>query len=334
MVRTVLAALLAFLVLPCGAAPTPITIVVPGPGAASYLPIELIPKIGADREEGAEVKVSFASGGVTAMDELLGRNADFAVLALPTAMFTRLRDPRPVAVAAVNDLPLYVLLARQGLKGQVRSVADLRGRTVAVHGNSLNAKTNSHIVLDLMLGQAGIGEDMVRVVPVSQRWKSEASILEAGDADAIMGDEPHASRMIAAGTAYSLLHLGNPAEAAKVPGGAFLRGALVTTTELMQSNPQKIETMVRILRRTLAWMARATPEEIVGKADIRDPEERKHFIEVLKKYPRQYSTDARFSSRQLKETEIFFRASQWSNPAAQSFRVESMVNDRWAGRKP
>lgn len=309
-----------------------INVTVPGPGAASYLPVELITKIGADRAEGAEVKVKFVPGGGVAIEDLLSNNADFSVLGLPAAMSARLKDPRIIALAAVNDLPLYVLLVRQGLHGKVRTVADLKGRVVGVHSNSITSKTNSHQVLELLLRQAGLNPEEVRTVTVGQRWQSEESMLSSASADAIMGDEPHASRMIAKKTAYSLLHLGEPGVADRMPGGTFLRGTLIGRSDLIERETKKYETMVRIMRRTLQWMATHTPEQIVEQAGIRDPEERRFFLAVLKKYPRQYSLDGRFSTRQLQQTEVFFRESQ-ASPAARALAVESMVVDRFAGRK-
>lgn len=326
--------LLGYLALPAGAAELmPITVSVPGPGAASYLPVELISKIGADRAEGAEVRVKFAPGGGVAIEELLTNNADFAVIGLPAAMSARLKDKRVIALAAVNDLPLYVLLVRQGLSGKVKTAADLRGRVVGVHSNSLSSKTNSHQLLELILRRSGIGPDDVRVVSVGQRWQSEDAMLATASADAIMGDEPHATRMIANKTAYSLMHLGEPGVAEKVPGGGFLRGSLIGRSDLVERDAKKYETMVRIVRRTLQWMATHSPAEIVDMAGISDPEVKGHFLAVLKKYPRQYSPDGKFSTRQLQQTEQFFRESQADNPAARALAVESMVVDRFAGRK-
>lgn len=310
-----------------------ITISVPGPGAASYLPVALIGKIGADRAENAQVKLRYVAGGGVAIQELLSNNAEFAVLGLPAAMSARLKDPRIVALAAVNDLPLYVLLVRAALKGQVRSVADLRGRVIGVHSNSITTKTNSHQLIELLLRQAGVLPDNVRFVSVGQRWSSEAAMLAEGSADAIMGDEPHAARMVAEGTAFQLLHLGDPKAAAALPGGGFLRGTLVGRQDRIDLDPKKAETMVRILRRTLAWIASHRPEEVIEMAGIEDPQERRYMLDTMRKYPRQYSVDGRFSTRQLRDTEIFFHESQAGNAAAQALMVESLVLDRWAGRK-
>ncbi len=312
---------------------TRITVSVPGPGAASYLPLALASRIGADKPEGIELTLRYVAGGGVAIQEMLSGNAEFAVLGLPAAMSARLKDNRIVALAAVNDLPLYVLLVRKGLKGKVRTVADLRGRVIGVHSNSITTKTNSHQLIELLLRQAGVAPESVRFVSVGQRWSSEAAMLTEGSADAVMGDEPHAARMVAEGTAFQLLHLGEPGVAAAIPGGGFLRGTLIGRRDRIDADPRKAEIMVRILRRSLAWIASHSPDEIIALAGIEDPKERRYMLETLQRYPRQYSSDGRFSQRQLLETEIFFHNSQAGSEAARNFKVESMILDRWVGRK-
>ena len=43
-------------------------------------------------------------------------------------------------------------------------------------------------------------------------------------------------------------------------------------------------------------------------------------------------TNGKFSSGQLKETEAFFHKTSEGNAKAQSLQIESIINDRWAGR--
>lgn len=315
------------------AEPLKITVAVPGPGTGSYFPIEIIPRIGADRAEGAEVKLNLVPGGGVAIEQMLTNNADIAVVGLPAAMSARLKDPRVVTIAAVNDLPLYALLVRWGLKDQVRSVADLKGRTVGVHSNSLSSKTNSHQLLELVLARNDVDADAVRTVAVGQRWQSEAAMLSSGDADAVMGDEPYASRMEDEKIAYVLMHLGNPEHAKAMPGAGFLRAAVIARSDRIERDPKKAETMVRIVKRVLDWLAKTPPETIVETAGLAGTVEGRYFLDVLRKYPRQYSKDGKFSTRQLRETETFFHESQGHNPAARGLKIESMVIDRWAGRK-
>lgn len=318
---------------PVFAQPIRITLSAPGPGAASYLPVELIQKIGADKAEGAEVRTYFSPAGGAALGELLSNNVDFAVVGLPAAMSARLKDPRVIALAAINDLPLYVLLVRQELKGKVKTIADLKGRTIGMHGDSTTTKTTSQQVLELLFRRGGVPPNSYRSVSIGRRWESESLMLKTGSADAVMGDEPHASRMIEEKIAFPLIHLGDPETKRQYAGTGFLRGALIGRNDRLEKDPHKSELMVRIIQRTLQWMAEHTPEEIVSKLEIASTEESDRLIALFKKYPRQYSKDGKFSTSQLRETEIFFIDSQSGNPAAEKFRIEAMVVDRWAGRK-
>lgn len=315
------------------AEPIKITVAVPGPGTGGYLPIELIPRIGADKAHGAEVRLVFVPGGGVALENLLTNNVDFAVVGLPAAMSARLRDSRVIALAPVNDLPLYALMVREGLRGKVKTVADLKGRVIGVHSNSVTTKTNSHQLVDLVLRENGVSPDSVRTVAVGQRWQSEAAMLATGEADAVMGDEPYASRMEAEKLAFPLLHMGNPEQVKTLPGAGFLRATLIGRRDLVERDPQKAEAMVRIVKHVLAWVAESSTTTItkaIGRAGTTEGE---YLQLVLQKYPRQYSRDGKFSTRQLQETELFFHRSQSSDSAARELKLESMVVDRWAGRK-
>lgn len=312
--------------------PMKIVVSVPGPRNISYLPLDLIGKIGADRAEGAIVELIQVGGGGVALQELMNRNSDFAVAGFPAAMSLRANGGDVVGLAAVNDLPLFILMVRAELKGQVKQVADLRGRIVGVNTSSLSSKTTSQQLAELVLQSAGVSPDEVRLIAAGQSWLEQSSLLLSGSADAVMGDEPFASRLLADKQVFFLVNLTDPADTRRIPGAGFLHAALETRGELFRNEPQKAEKMVRILRRTLQWLASHRPEEIVAKLDIGDQEEKRSLLGALKKYKRLYSADGRFSTAQLRETQHFFRATSGGNPAAQALEIENMIVDRWAGR--
>lgn len=312
--------------------PMKIVVSVPGPRNISYLPLDLIGKIGADRAEGAVVELIQVGGGAVALQELMSRNCDFAVAGFPAAMSLRANGGDVVGLAAVNDLPLFVLMVRAGLKGQVKRVADLRGRIVGVNTSSLSSKTTSQQLAELVLKSAGVAPEEVRIIAAGQSWLEQSSLLLSGSADAVMGDEPFASRLLMDKQVFFLVNLADPADTRRIPGAGFLHAALEARGESLRNDPQKAEKMVRILRRTLQWMAAHGPEEIVARLEIGDQEEKRSLLGALKKYKRLYSADGRFSTAQLRETQHFFRATSGGNPAAQALEIENMIVDRWAGR--
>lgn len=314
-------------------APQKITVSVPGPRNISYLPIDLIPKIGADRAEGAEIQLLHTGGGGVALSNLMNRNADFAVAGMPAAMSLRANGGKVTVIASVDDAPLFILMVRADLRGQVRRVADLKGRVVGVNTSSLSSKTTSQQLAELVLKADGVPSNMVRLVPAGQSWLEQSSMLESKTADAIMGDEPFASRLLAENKVFFLANLADPHTSDKIPGANFLHAALETREDILASDPHTVTKMVNMLRRALQWVATHTPEQIVDVLGIWDKEERASMISSLKKYPHLYSKDGRLSARQLRETELFFHSTSEGNPVAQALKVETMVSDKWAGKK-
>ncbi len=314
------------------AEPVRIVVSVPGPLNLSYLPIDLIPRIGADKAEGVSLSLLHTGGGAVALNNLMTRNADFSVAGMPAAMSLRANGGDVVTIAAVNDAPLFVLMVRAGLKGEVRRIADLRGRIIGVNTSTRNSKTTSQQLVELLLKSDGVSLDSVRIVPAGQSWVEQASLLVTGTADAVMGDEPFASRLLAEDKVFFLANLADPDTQKIIPGANFLHAALETRGELVRNEPEKVAKMVRMLRATLQWMARQTPEAIVAKLGIQDGEERKALLVALRKYRHAYSQDGRLSTRQLKETERFFRTTNEGNAPAQSLIIEHMVESQWSGR--
>jgi len=313
---------------------TRLAISFPGPRNISYLPLDVAPKIGADRAEGAQLEILHTGGGAVALGNLLNRNVDFAVAGLPAAMSQRTNGDRVVAIAPVNDAPLFILMVRADLKGKVKRIADLKGKVVGVNTSSLTSKTTSQQLAELLLRSDGVAPEQVRLLAAGQSWPEQSSLLEQGVVDAIMGDEPFASRLREAGKVFFLADLSDPRTTQRIRGANFLHAALETREETLKQHPGEVARMVRILKRTLAWMASHTPEQIVDVLAVTDAEERKALITSLRRYPRLYSKDGRFSSRQLKETETFFQTTSGNAPSARALRLDDMVVDTWSGRKP
>lgn len=305
----------------------------PGPRNLSYLPVDLIPAIGADREEGVSLQILHTGGGGVALNNLMMRNADFAVAGFPAAMSLSANGGDVVGIASVNDAPLFVLMVRSGLKGQIKRITDLRGKVIGVNTSTKSSKTTSQQLAELLLKSDGVDLDMVRIVPAGQSWVEQSSLMISGTADAVMGDEPFASRLAADGKVFFLANLADPATTRKIPGANFLHATLETRSDMIRDAPQKVEKMVRMMVKSLQWIARHKPEEVVEKLGVTDPEERTSLLLALRKYPQAFSRDGSFSSSQLKETEIFFHKTSEGNDKAKSLKIESIVNDKWSGRK-
>lgn len=309
-----------------------IVVSVPGPHNISYLPIDLIPAIGADKAEGVQLQIIHTGGGAVAMNNMVTRNADFAVAGVPAAMSLRVNGGDVVVIAPVDDAPLFVLMVRADLKDRVKRIADLKGKVIGVNTSTKSSKTTSQQLGELLLKSDGVAINAVRIVPAGQSWIEQSSLIISGQADAVVGDEPFASRLLAENKVFFLAHLAQPETIRGIQGANFLHAALETRSDVIAKEPKKVGKMVRMVKQSLAWIASHTSEQVVDALAITEREERDALLRSLQKYPRAFSRDGKFSTTQLKETDIFFHASVKSGTAGQSLSIEQMLDDRWAGR--
>jgi NitT/TauT family transport system substrate-binding protein len=239
-----------------------------------------------------------------------------------------------VALAAMDDLPLYTLMLRSDLRGQVRSLADLRGRTIAVHSNSLATKTTSTQLAELVLRSAGIGPEAVRFVAGGQSWETQSAVMRSRTVDASMCDEPIGARLEAEGLAIVLFSTGRPEDAGAVPGAGFLRATLIARRDRVEADAATTARVVDMALRTLRWIAANPPEAMADALQLRAGAERDAFLLVRRRFVRMFSTDGKFSEAQLRQTVLFTRNSSPEHKALQSYDLNAMVVDRWVGRKP
>ena len=117
-----------------------------------------------------------------------------------------------------------------------------------------------------------------------------------------------------------------------LPGEGFLRGTLICTRALAEAEPALAQRLVRVMQRTLAWRRTHSAEEVAARLGLAGDEARA-MVEMLRRYPQQFSADGRFSAAQLRESEAFFRETLPAGSAAPP-PLSAMVIDTWAGRKP
>lgn len=309
-----------------------ITLSAPGPRNLSYLPVDLIPAAGIDKEEGVKLSILHTGGSGVALSNMVTKNADFAVAGAPAAMSLRSNGSDVVVIAPVNDAPLFVLMVRSGLKGKVKRIADLKGKTIGVTTGTKTSKTTSQQLAELLLASGGISTNQVRIVPAGQSWIEQSSLMISGQADAVVGDEPFASRLLADDQVFFLASLAQPETVKGIQGSNFLHAALETRSDVIANDPAKVEKMVRMIKKSLAWIASHTPEQLVDILGIKDTDERSAMLLALKKYPRVFSRDGKFSTEQLKQTDIFFHGSLEKGAVGKKPGIEQILDDRWAGR--
>ena len=147
--------------------------------------------------EGITVEVVPVKSAIEVQDGLESGQLDFGLLAPYTPIIALAQDPASITSKIIG------MISRGGLglvgrKGEIESVADLRGKRLAVPPPTLQV-----LVLNDALREAGLrlGQD-VEAVPLG--FADHVTAFERGDVDAFMGTEPLVTQAVVGGSGVRL----------------------------------------------------------------------------------------------------------------------------------
>lgn len=315
------------------AAPMLIRINIPGPHSLPFLPIELIPILGMDRAMNAQLVIRYFPSGVRALEDMLAGNAHFSAQGF-TVLHAFLGKGKHVrALAPLNGhVPPYSIVVRDDLRQQVKNVAALKGRSIGISVGNVTSKTYLQQVAEVFLTANGVKPSEVRWVPTAQNWEGQFGALSSHTVDAVFCEEPFMSGLVRKKAGFVLSDFSDPKVMAIVPGAEHLRATLTASAETLAKDAHRAETMVRMLRHSLEWIARTKPGEIVQRLDIKDKDEQLELAEALSRHAGMFSRDARFSRRQVEATAQFMRAA--GILADDGFDLNTLIDSQFAGEKP
>lgn len=227
-------------------------------------------------EQGLEPKgFNFESGGKS-IAAVIGGSADFSANALEHAIKAKTQGKDLVYVFASTRLPGFGLAVSTAHRNEIKSVADLRGKTVGVSGIGVA----SHVLLHYMLIHGGVDPKDVKIVAVGLSTFPPA--LEGGKIVAGMAGEPFFSRMIAKGTAFSLGNLSTLKETQQVLGGEYAFSGAITRPDVIQKKPHVVQKVVTALVKASAFIQRSTPEQIAAAVPQDLVADRAQFVETVR----------------------------------------------------
>ncbi len=312
---------------------TPIRINIPGPRSLPFLPIELIPILGIDHNQGVQLIIRYFPSGVHALEDMLDGNAQFSAQGFTVLHAFHSKGKKVLALASLSgQVPPYGIVVSNKLRKQIKSVADLKGRSIGVSVGNITSKTYLQQVTEVFLNANGIKPHEVRWVPTAQNWDGQFGALSSGSVDAVFCEEPFMSGLARHKAGFVLSDFSDPKILDKIPGAGHLRATLTTSAENLKQDSQRAETMVRMLNQSLEWIAKTDAAGVVNRLGLQDQNERLELIDVLTRQRGMYPSDVRFSRRQIDATAQFMRAA--GILADDAFDIDTLINSRIAGVKP
>ena len=227
-------------------------------------------------EQGLEPKGFNFESGAKSIAAIIGGSADFAANALEHSIKAKAQGKDLVYVFSSTRLPGFGLAVATTHKGEIKSLADLKGKPVGVSGIG----AASHVLLEYMLRKNGVDPREVKILAVGLSTFPPA--LEGGKIVAGMAGEPFFSRMIAKGTAFSMGNLSSLKETESILGGEYAFSGAITRPDVIAKRPHIVQKVVTALVKASRFIQTKSPEEIAAAVPADMVGDRAQYVEAVR----------------------------------------------------
>lgn len=193
------------------------------------------------------------------------------------------------AVVTMGVTPGAKLMVANQLRGQVRTLADLKGKRI-IAGGPYSAKTT---VANAAVMAGGLSPaDYVRFAP--EDAASSAAMLRGGKADLIVARTPDGSYYEQQGVASLFADLTSPESTTQWLGTLFPTNAVYMTQARIDADPAAAQHLATAFVKTLAWLrshsaedvAALMPKEVIGN-------DRAAYVRAVAESMAMYQNDGR-----------------------------------------
>ncbi len=167
------------------------------------------------------------------------------------------------AVMLFNDAPGMTVMVANRVKGEVKSVADFRGRRVA-EGAGYGTKS---VITNWLAVKSGLPAHSYTPVMLGKEGRQEAVIqgLHDGTVDVMTFQEPVTSALQATGLVTTLYDLNSAESTRRVLGAAFPAQSLLMSPQYIAAHPGTVQHLVNALVRVMRFINTHSAEEIAAK---------------------------------------------------------------------
>ncbi|WP_051914480.1 ABC transporter substrate-binding protein [Thermorudis peleae] len=239
---------------------TKITFAVGGQEQFIYLPLTLAKQLGYFQEQGIDVTIANFSGGSKAAEALVGGSADFVMGFYDHTIQVQPKGQYLQSVCLIDQYPGIVLLVSQKAADKIKTLDDLKGKTVGVTAPG----SSTQFFLNFILSQHNIPQDAVSVVAIGTGSTAYAAIAE-GKVDAGMTVDPAATQLVQDGKATVLWDTRSQKDTVAAFGGPYPAGCFYSKEDFIKNNPQTVQALVNAGLKTLAWIQSHSAAEIADK---------------------------------------------------------------------
>ena len=234
-----------------------VTVGVGGVALMVYLPTALAKSKGYFAEEGLDVEIlDIKGGGSQAASALIGGSVDFSANAIDHAIKAKVQRKDLVAIHSHVRLPVMGLVVANKYKGEIKSLADLRGRPVGV----TSPGSQTHMVLGFLLAKSGVKANEVKIIGAGGSTVPLA--IEKDSVHAGMMVDPFFTVFLKQGKGYALVDMFTAKGTLDAMGGEVQGTTLLTRPDVIAKRPATVQKMVNALVKANKFITSSSGEEL------------------------------------------------------------------------
>jgi ABC-type nitrate/sulfonate/bicarbonate transport system substrate-binding protein len=232
------------------------------PGVLSYelnLPSLVAFANGYLTEEGIDLTDFVLGSGGTLRSAMIAKEFDVGLFSFIHTPIARIGGSSWKAVLSTHDLEIFSLVVRSQLKNEVKTVADLRGRTVGFSTPGAGAWYMGSVFLK----KAGLDPERdVKYISLGSDPGVIYTSLKTGKIDAFPAWEPTTTRVIEEGVAFPLVRIWEPQEHKKWIGEKALSMMVITREDVIKEKPDLVRRIVNAHKKALSFIRARSSAEI------------------------------------------------------------------------
>jgi NitT/TauT family transport system substrate-binding protein len=242
---------------PTSGAAEKVTVGIGGVALMVYLPTALAKSKGYFAEEGLDVEIlDIKGGGSQAASALIGGSVDFSANAIDHAIKAKVQRKDLVAIHSHVRLAMMGLVVANKYKGEITSIADLKGRPLGV----TSPGSQTHMVLGFLLARNGVKADDVKIIGAGGNTMPLA--IEKDSVHAGMMLDPFFTVFLKQGKGYALVDMFTMKGTVDAMGGEVQGTTLLTRPDVIAKKPATVQKMVNALVKANKFIASSSGEEL------------------------------------------------------------------------
>ena len=226
----------------------------------NYLTWDLAKALGYFEDENLDVTLNYAASGNDAATALLSGSVEFTGNSMDQSIKAQIAGKPTKMVTAFSRTPGAAIVVRNDLKDTVKTLKDLKGKTVGATSQG----SGTHVVLTYALNQAGLVQDKDYTFKPCGSG-TMAATLDSKAVDACINSDPFITQYVAAGKGFILKDYRTVKDTTELIGGAYQFTGAVTTADFIQKSPDVVQRVVNALVRANQFFTITPSKDVAAK---------------------------------------------------------------------